>query len=179
MLARRLVRAGAAGLALAIIGATAVDVATAESSVYQATLAEANQKSLEVSTEEVRRILADGSAILLDFSQALRIRGRPHCRRKERRSRTRLAAGCLCRRGRASAATRLSRWCSIAMANIAKRAVSSASNWSMPVSPMCGATSSAFQCGAHLMGRSRSNSKAFSGSTRLIRPHGSSMHGLP
>ena len=66
MLARRLVRAGTAGLALAIIGATAVDVATAESSVYQATLAEANQKSLEVSTEEVRRILADGSAILLD-----------------------------------------------------------------------------------------------------------------
>jgi rhodanese-related sulfurtransferase len=66
MLARRLVRAGAAGLALAIIGATAVDVATAQSSAYQATLAEPNQKTPEVSTEEVRRILADGSAILLD-----------------------------------------------------------------------------------------------------------------
>ncbi len=35
-------------------------------SVYQATLAEADQKTQEVSTEEVRRILADGSAIVLD-----------------------------------------------------------------------------------------------------------------
>ena len=66
MLARRLVRAGAAGLATAIIMAAAVDVATAQSSVYQATLAEPNQKTPEVSTEEVRRILADGSAILVD-----------------------------------------------------------------------------------------------------------------
>ena len=66
MLARRLVQAGAAGLAMAIIMAAAVDVATAQSSVYQATLAEPNQKTPEVSTEEVRRILADSSAILLD-----------------------------------------------------------------------------------------------------------------
>lgn len=35
-------------------------------SVYKATLAEANQKTQEVSTEEVRRILADGSAVVLD-----------------------------------------------------------------------------------------------------------------
>lgn len=35
-------------------------------SIYQATLAEANQKTQEVSTEQVRRILADGSAILVD-----------------------------------------------------------------------------------------------------------------
>jgi rhodanese-related sulfurtransferase len=34
--------------------------------IYQATLAEANQKTGEVSTEQVRRILADGSAIVLD-----------------------------------------------------------------------------------------------------------------
>ena len=66
MLARRLVRAGAAGLATAIVIATAIDVATAQSSVYQATLAEPNQKTPEVSTEEVRRVLADGSAILVD-----------------------------------------------------------------------------------------------------------------
>jgi 3-mercaptopyruvate sulfurtransferase SseA len=66
MLVRRLVQAGAAGLAMAIIMAAAVDVATAQSSVYQATLAEPNQKTPEVSTEEVRRILADSSAILLD-----------------------------------------------------------------------------------------------------------------
>jgi rhodanese-related sulfurtransferase len=42
-------------------------VASAQAgSVYQATLAEADQKTQEVSTEEVRRILADGSAIVLD-----------------------------------------------------------------------------------------------------------------
>ncbi len=34
--------------------------------IYQATLAEPNQKTLEVSTEQVRRILVDGSAIILD-----------------------------------------------------------------------------------------------------------------
>ena len=66
MLARTLVRAGAAALATAIMMAPGVDVATAQGSVYQATLAEPNQKTAEVSTEEVRRILADGSAILID-----------------------------------------------------------------------------------------------------------------
>ena len=34
--------------------------------VYQATLAESDQKTKEVSTEQVRRILADGGAIVLD-----------------------------------------------------------------------------------------------------------------
>src|SRR5262249_50647177 len=66
MLARTLVRAGAGALATAILIAPGVDVATAQGSVYQATLAEPNQKTPEVSTEEVRRILADGSAILID-----------------------------------------------------------------------------------------------------------------
>ncbi len=41
--------------------------ATAQSpSIYQATLAEPNTKTLEVSTEEVRRLVLDGSAMLLD-----------------------------------------------------------------------------------------------------------------
>ena len=66
MLMRTLVRAGAAGLATAIMMAAGVDGAITQSSVYQATLAEPNQKTPEVSTEEVRRILADSSAILLD-----------------------------------------------------------------------------------------------------------------
>ena len=57
------------------IGAIAVGVATmahaqqsgtAGQSVYQATFAEPNQKTPEVSTEEVRSILADGSGILID-----------------------------------------------------------------------------------------------------------------
>ena len=63
---RTLVRAGAAGLATAIMMAAGVDGAITQSSVYQATLAEPNQKTQEVSTEDVRRILADGSAILID-----------------------------------------------------------------------------------------------------------------
>ncbi len=62
MLMRTLVRAGAAGLATAIMMAAGVDGAITQSSVYQATLAEPNQKTAEVSTEEVRRILTDGSA---------------------------------------------------------------------------------------------------------------------
>lgn len=47
--------------------AGATNLANAEcGSIYQATLAEPNQKTQEVSTEEVLRILANGSAILLD-----------------------------------------------------------------------------------------------------------------
>ena len=56
------------GFALAaIVTLGATDAAIAQSgSIYQATLAEPNQKTQEVSTEEVRRILADGSAIVVD-----------------------------------------------------------------------------------------------------------------
>ena len=56
------------GLALAaIVTLASTDVAIAQGgSIYQVTLAEPNQKTQEVSTEEVRRILADGSAIVLD-----------------------------------------------------------------------------------------------------------------
>jgi rhodanese-related sulfurtransferase len=56
------------GLALAaIVTLATTDVAIAQGgSIYQATLAEPNQKTQEVSTEEVRRILAEGSAIVLD-----------------------------------------------------------------------------------------------------------------
>ena len=35
-------------------------------SIYQATLAEPNQETQEVSTEQVRRILVDGTAIIVD-----------------------------------------------------------------------------------------------------------------
>ena len=49
------------GLALLAGGAAAQG-----GSIYQATLAEPNQKTQEVSTEEVRRILADRSAIIVD-----------------------------------------------------------------------------------------------------------------
>jgi rhodanese-related sulfurtransferase len=57
----------AAGFVAAMMMAATIDVAIAQSNtVFQATLGETNQKTGEVSTEEVRRILADGSAILLD-----------------------------------------------------------------------------------------------------------------
>lgn len=51
-------------IAFALLTTTAV---RAENfSILQATLAEANQKTAEVSTEQLRRILADNSAIVLD-----------------------------------------------------------------------------------------------------------------
>ncbi len=43
-----------------------VDVAAPQGHIWQATLNEQDQKTEEVSTDDVRRILADGSAILLD-----------------------------------------------------------------------------------------------------------------
>jgi rhodanese-related sulfurtransferase len=56
------------GLALAAtVTFTVADVASAQGGdIYKATLAEPNQKTPEVSTEDVRRILADGNAIVLD-----------------------------------------------------------------------------------------------------------------
>jgi rhodanese-related sulfurtransferase len=42
------------------------DVAAQTGSILQATLAEPNQKTEEVSTEQVRRILVDGSALIVD-----------------------------------------------------------------------------------------------------------------
>ena len=52
--------------ATSLMAASSIDTARAQGSVHQATLAEPNQKTPEVSTEEVRRILADGGAILID-----------------------------------------------------------------------------------------------------------------
>lgn len=56
------------GLALAAtLTLTTTDVAIAQGgNIYQATLVEPNQKTPQVSTEEVRHILVDGSAIVLD-----------------------------------------------------------------------------------------------------------------
>jgi rhodanese-related sulfurtransferase len=54
------------GLTLLGLSLLAGDAAAQGGSIYQATLAEPNQKTQEVSTEEVRRILTDRSAIILD-----------------------------------------------------------------------------------------------------------------
>ncbi len=64
-------RAVMLGLALAGPGALAAEAAARSGdenpcSVYTATLAEPNQRTPEISTEEMRRILADGSAVVID-----------------------------------------------------------------------------------------------------------------
>jgi len=52
---------------VAMVTLTIADVASAQSgNIYQTTLGEPNQKTGEVSTEELRRILVDSSAIVLD-----------------------------------------------------------------------------------------------------------------
>lgn len=53
-------------MAVAAIALAASNVNAQSPSVYQATLAEPNQKTQEVSTEQLRQVLADGSAIVVD-----------------------------------------------------------------------------------------------------------------
>ena len=62
---RATVTMGAVALVAAMMAAT-INGAAAQGGVYQATLGEQNQKTAEVSTEEVKRFLADGSVIVLD-----------------------------------------------------------------------------------------------------------------
>ena len=64
----RWMRVSAAALAAAIITVAATtDVALAQgSTIFQATIGETGQKTPEASTEDVRRALADGSAVVLD-----------------------------------------------------------------------------------------------------------------
>ena len=59
-------KTSAAVLLAAFISVVAINGAAAQGSVYQGTLGETNQKTAEVNTEEVRRILAEGSGIVLD-----------------------------------------------------------------------------------------------------------------
>lgn len=67
MLARRLVRAGAIGLAAVLVAFGVAGTALAQGgTIDQAKIGEPSPKTPEVSTEEIRRILADGSAIVLD-----------------------------------------------------------------------------------------------------------------
>src|SRR5215475_2544796 len=66
MCAMGLARTAVAGLA-ALMTAMITEVAHGQGgSVFQATLGETNQKTGEISTQELQRILADGSAIVLD-----------------------------------------------------------------------------------------------------------------
>lgn len=51
---------------LALLGLVATASAETPGSIFQATLGESTQRTAEVSTEELRRILADKSAIVLD-----------------------------------------------------------------------------------------------------------------
>jgi rhodanese-related sulfurtransferase len=66
---KTLMQAKAAGLAAALVTILAtimLSSAAPAQTILQATIGEPNQKTAEVSTAEVRRIMADGSAILLD-----------------------------------------------------------------------------------------------------------------
>jgi rhodanese-related sulfurtransferase len=53
-------------MALAAQALSATSAASHDLGIYQATLAEANQKSRDISTEQMRRILVDGSAVVID-----------------------------------------------------------------------------------------------------------------
>jgi len=67
MLEKTLAHAGVTALAAAGLAIAFSDAPMAQgTTVFQATLGEADAKTPEVSTEELRRILADGSAIVLD-----------------------------------------------------------------------------------------------------------------
>jgi rhodanese-related sulfurtransferase len=68
MIASQTVRKGIAGLGMAALTTLGfIGTAGAQgSNIYQATLAEPGQMTGEVSTEQVRRILVDASAIILD-----------------------------------------------------------------------------------------------------------------
>ena len=68
MITRQIGCRGIAGLGLAVMMASMVSgIATAQvSDIYHATLAEPNQKTAEVSTAELQRILVDGSTIVVD-----------------------------------------------------------------------------------------------------------------
>jgi len=66
-LVRRWARRGAIGLSAAVMLLAVVEAASAEGgTIDQATIGETNQKTPEISTQEIRRILSDGSAIVLD-----------------------------------------------------------------------------------------------------------------
>jgi len=67
MRATKRMRGGASAVAAALVTLVAIDMAVAQGrAVFQATLGETGQKTEEVSTEEQRRILAEGSAVVLD-----------------------------------------------------------------------------------------------------------------
>jgi rhodanese-related sulfurtransferase len=67
MSAKQWMTIGTVALAAAIMTIMLIDAAAAEgATIFQATIGETNQKTPEVSTEEIQRVLADGSAIVLD-----------------------------------------------------------------------------------------------------------------
>ncbi|MGA9087809.1 MAG: rhodanese-like domain-containing protein, partial [Bradyrhizobium sp.] len=55
-----------AALATSLITIVSINTATAQVNIYDATLAESNQTTPEISTGELRRALADGSAVVID-----------------------------------------------------------------------------------------------------------------
>src|SRR5207244_4753871 len=66
MLKRTLLHGATASLVVGLTIALAAPGVAVAQNVFQATLGETTAKTGEISTEELRRILADGSAIVLD-----------------------------------------------------------------------------------------------------------------
>ena len=103
-------------------------------SVYQATLAEADAKTPEVSTEQMRRIMADRSALILDTrSRAEFVAGHiPGAHSLDASPSAQVAAV-----ERLVSGKKARPWCSTAMARIARPAGVWPNNWWRPGSPMC------------------------------------------
>src|SRR3954470_24729697 len=57
---------GRAIIAVIVFTLPGISPGAANTSIYDATLAEANQTTPEVSTKQLRDVLADGSAVVLD-----------------------------------------------------------------------------------------------------------------
>jgi hypothetical protein len=114
--------------------------------IYQATLAEADQKTQEVSTEQLRRILADGSAIVLDTRTRAEFDAGhiPGARNLDAPASAQVAAI-----ERMVDGDKSKHSCCTAMAPIARPVGARLSSWSPPASRMCGVTSSAFRSGVH------------------------------
>ena len=119
-------------------------------SIYKATLAEQGQKTPEVTTEDMRAVLEQSSAVVIDTRTRAEFDSRPYSGVRMfwefRRPRPwPPSRGWL-------PATRPRRLFSIATARSARRAAASPTNWRRAGSPMSGATSSECQSGGRWAG---------------------------
>jgi rhodanese-related sulfurtransferase len=117
----RFMQARAAGFAAALSVLMLGSAAPAQT-ILQATIGEPNPKTAEVSTADVQRILADGSAILLDTrKRAEYVAGHIAGAKNVAPPATAPASDMSLQSKSSSAATRARRWCSIATVRTASQ----------------------------------------------------------